>query len=84
MKNIIISATVFTLVCVAVFLFISFAWVGAEHIIESEVHFGTIDRVVAGVMSIRIINMICDFDKRYRVRTEEGKSIKGVPEHDAR
>lgn len=85
MKNIIISATVFTLVCVSLFLIISFTWVGAEYIIEHEVNFGTVDRCVAGVMTVYALNWIASYSKKHPKNTEEEKySHKEIPNTNVR
>lgn len=85
MKNIIISATVFTLVCVAVFLIISFTWVGAEYIIENRVNYGTVDRCVAGLLTIYVLNWIASYSKKHPKHSEEGKNLhKEIPESNVR
>lgn len=70
MKNFITSCLVVTFLFVAIFLFISFAWIGAEHIIEHDVNFGTVDRAIAGIISIEIINKIAIAEKRYLARAK--------------
>lgn len=85
MKNIIISATVFAIVCVSVFLIISFAWVGAEYIIEDSVNFGTVDRCVAGVLTVYALNWIASYSKKHPKNMEEGKySHKEIPTTNVR
>ena len=85
MKNILISATVFTIVCVSVFLIVAFTWVGAEYIIEDHVNFGTVDRIVAGLISVYILNWIANYSKKHPKHTEEGKySCKEIPNTNVR
>lgn len=85
MKNIIISATVFALVCVSVFLIISFTWVGAEYIIEDSVNYGTVDRCVAGVMTVYVLNRIASYSKKHPKHSEEEKyPYKEIPKTNGR
>lgn len=75
MKNFITSCLVVTLLFVAIFLFISFAWIGAEHIIEHSVNYGTVDRAIACVISVEIINKIAAAEKRYLARVKAAQDI---------
>lgn len=85
MKNIIISATVFAIVCVSLFLIISFAWVGAEYIIEDSVNFGTVDRCVAGVLTVYALNWIASYSKKHPKHSEEEKyPYKEIPKSNVR
>lgn len=85
MKNIIISATVFAIVCAAVFLIISFAWVGAEYIIEGRVNFGTVDRCVAGILTVYALNWIASYSKKHPKHSEEEKyPYKEIPKSNVR
>lgn len=70
MKNFIISCLVVTFLFVAIFFFISFAWIGAEHIIEHSVNYGTVDRAVACLISTEIFNKIVSAEKRYLARAK--------------
>lgn len=70
MKNFITSCLVVTVMFVAIFLFISFAWIGAEHIIEHSVDYGAVDRAVACVISIEILNKIALAEKRHLARAK--------------
>lgn len=83
MKNFITSCLVVTLLFVAIFLFISFAWIGAEHIIEHSVNYGTVDRAIACIISVEIINKIVAAEKRYLARVKaiqdiSAKAVKNV------
>lgn len=85
MNNFIISATVFTLVCVAVFLLVSFTWVGAEYIVEHEVNFGTVDRCVAGLIAVYVLNWIASYSKKHPKHSEEEKyPYKEIPKTNVR
>ena len=77
MKNILVSVLVLTIVFVCIFFFLSFAWVGAEHVIEHDVNFGTVDRIVTFVMTANILNWFA--------RTNNpAVKIKANPENDVK
>lgn len=58
MKVFVISATVITLILVAEFMLIAFAWVGAEYVIEGVVHYGTVDRIITALLALYFLKRL--------------------------
>ena len=75
-KNKIITSLTLLVMCVVVYAVIVCAWVGAEYLIEGEVHMGQVDKFFAVAGAYYLTRDMYRFDRKYGKKFKRGSHEK--------
>ena len=75
MKKTIAGLLVLAIVFAMLYIFVCYAWIGAEYRIEGDVHFGKVDRSAAFILCCIAVDYLFGSAKRKKKDTSDGKYV---------